>query len=88
MIVEFSSLQSETQVEHSEKHPNQRERENLEEHQGPIRFRVDGVKPNFLQSDEALTKLEPLIDELLEMKKSQQEIDMWYSCFVEMMQNE
>ena len=54
----------------------------------PKRFKIDGVKDDFLQSSGNVTKLLALIDELLEIRKQQDELDAWYSDYVKIYHDE
>ena len=53
----------------------------------PARFKINGVKPDFLKSPERLNELTGLIDEMLEMKLTQERLDSWYEEFVKVYHN-
>ncbi len=43
-----------------------------------VRFKINGVKEDFLKSPEKIQELTGLIDDLLEMKLTQERLDKWY----------
>ncbi len=54
----------------------------------PVRFKINGVKDDFLRSPEKIEELTGLIDELLEMKLTQERLDEWYGQFVKVYHEE
>ena len=51
-------------------------------HPKPIRYKMTGVKPDFLKNTDNATKLIKLIDELMQQRINQESLDAWYTQFV------
>ncbi len=58
------------------------EPENLAGQPRPTRFKVDGVKEDFMSSSAQAGKLIELVDEMLHVKAEQEELDTWYWHFI------
>ena len=48
----------------------------------PVKFKVNGVEPNFMSSPASAEKLVQLIDDLMDLRLKQAEVDAWYARFV------
>ena len=84
--VETERPVSHTETEHSE--TNEVNVENRAGQQRPTRFKVTGVKEDFMHSSTQATKLIELIDEMLNVRAEQEELDAWYWRFVNIYQEE
>ena len=61
---------------------NEDSRENLAGQPRPTRFKVNGVREDFMGSSIQSEKLIELIDEILHVRSEQAEIDYWYWRFI------
>ena len=54
----------------------------------PVKYKVNGVKVDFMASEEHRQQLATHIDQLLLLKKCQLEMDKWYEAFVSIYHSE
>ena len=57
-------------------------------HPKPVRYKMTGIKPDFLNNNENAQILIEMIDELTELRLTQDSLDTWYKQFVTTYHNE
>ena len=54
----------------------------------PVKFKVKGIHEDFMKSQVRVEQLTGLIDELIQLRAAQEEVDRWYGKFVQLYHSE